>query len=129
MTKNTGRTPAIRIKSAIKRNTISKDASPALTLPPPVYKSDDYLVGGNLDPESASYSDFVLTPTQKEVEQINNLSLRLYVHGRIQYDDVFEIQHWMTFCTFLLPGGDFAICPKYNEMDNDQPNNLATKSN
>jgi hypothetical protein len=117
MFKNTGKTPAIRMRSVTYRTAVSKNQSPDLSLPPPVYKRRDFVFGGSLQPDSMSYADMVFNMTTEDVERIDNMKARVYVYGRIEYEDVSGMAHWVNFCTFLLPGGDFAICPKYNEMD------------
>jgi hypothetical protein len=127
-TKNTGRTPAIGVRSAAYRTTIFKKASPDLALSEPVYRDKDYVKQGNIAPDSARYSDLVYNLTEEDVKRIDSLEARIYVYGRIEYEDVFGTPHWMTFCTFLIPGGDFALCSKNNDMDNNQPRNLAANS-
>lgn len=70
--------------------------------------------------------DSLVSPTQGKpltetaFNEIASGRCRIYVHGRIEYSDIFRKEHWMTFCYYLAPdGGTFLVCnePRYNEMD------------
>jgi len=116
-TKNTGRTPAINIKSVTKRDVTARDAGGKFLEPPFVYRDADYVFNGNLTPDGSSYGDFVKPFTSTDLDRIISQKVRMYVHGRVEYDDVFGANHWINFCTFLLPTGAWATCPDHNEMD------------
>jgi hypothetical protein len=46
--------------------------------------------------------------------------LVVYVHGRITYRDIFDVEHWSRFCALLLSGGGWAQCTSGNEVDENQ---------
>jgi len=121
---NTGKTPALDVRSATYRTTINRRDSPSLTLPKPVYTDKDYAMGGTVFPNSHTFGDLVYLLTPEDVRRIDSMEVRIYVYGRIRYEDVFGSHHWVDFCTFLLPGSAFAIYRKYNGIDrNSEPNN------
>ncbi|MFZ0274435.1 MAG: hypothetical protein WB524_15125 [Acidobacteriaceae bacterium] len=119
--KNSGRTPAIDVRTVTGRTVVEASEVPDLSLSPPAYKRSQFVTDGNINPDSMNFSDFVLPVTVEDVDRINTMKVRVYVHGRIEYRDVFGAPHWNTFCFFFLPGGAFAIYSKYNEMDHNQP--------
>lgn len=123
-TKNTGKTPATNVSSVSYVTIVQIESSPDLALPRPTFKQKDYVPFDNISPDSTRYGDFVYNLTETDVERINGGRVRIYAWGRIQYDDVFGVHHWTTFCSFLLSGGAFAVCPKYNDADKNQPRNL-----
>jgi hypothetical protein len=64
------------------------------------------------------------TLTRQQVDAINSgNALRLYVWGRVDYEDVFANSHWFTFC-YSYDGRSITIdkdggepCPRYNDSD------------
>jgi hypothetical protein len=60
---------------------------------------------------------YLVNPNQSILDQINSGAYRVYVHGRIDYDDVFRQKHWTTFC-FHLTDGAWASCREHNDADN-----------
>jgi hypothetical protein len=127
--KNTGRTPALKVRAATYRTTIPTEVSSIFVLPDRVYAAKGYVSQGTIDPDSTRYADLVYSLTEEDVRRIDHIEVRIYVYGRIEYEDVFGTPRWTTFCTFLLPGGDFALCNKNNEIDNNQPKNLPLNPN
>jgi hypothetical protein len=118
-TKNTGRTPALNVKSCTKRDVAGRDATGGFPPPSFVCKDSDYVLDGNMNPDQWSYGDFVKPFTAIDLKRITSQQVRMYVHGGVEYDDVFGAHHWVTFCSFLLPTGAWAQCAYHNEMDKD----------
>jgi hypothetical protein len=116
--KNTGRTPALNLKGVTERTTVpvNKDGN---TFNPPdfSYKGTPSVSAGNLPPDGVVFGDFQAPFTSDDFDRVINLKVRIYLHGRIEYDDVFGVHHWLTFCSFLLPGGAYAVCAYHNEID------------
>jgi hypothetical protein len=58
-------------------------------------------------------------PSNKsDLDLITTQKLKVYLTGKVTYDDVFREHHWVTFCAFLTP--DLLIfmnCPEGNETD------------
>jgi hypothetical protein len=119
ITKNTGRTPALNVRDISAVTGIGDNNG--VFLPPDFsYRGSHYIPSGNISPDASVYSDLVY-PSISAGQQsaINSGSERLYVYGTFQYDDVFSDHHWFTFCSFLLPGGAWSICPYHNEIDHN----------
>ena len=57
-TKNTGRTPAIAVRSVSRRDVVERDKNNIFPYPSFLYTDRDYVFGGNLNPDSWSYGDF-----------------------------------------------------------------------
>ncbi len=114
--KNTGRTPALNVKD-VNAMTIQEKINGVFKSPPFSYKPEQYVRAGNLTPDGEIFSDFVEPFTAEDENRIVSEKVRVYVHGVIEYDDVFGVHHWLTYCNFLLPGQAFAICPYHNEVD------------
>jgi hypothetical protein len=120
-TKNTGRTPAINAWSVTKRDVAGREANGEFSEPPFTYKKDEYIRDGNITPDQWNYADFVKPFTSEDLKRIQTQVVRMYVHGRIEYEDVFSAHHWISFCSFLLPSGAWANCKDNNDMD-QKPN-------
>jgi hypothetical protein len=117
--RNTGRTPALNLRSAVSR--VGVEAENGIFKAPVFsYKAAQYVPSGNLTPDGEIFSDFVAPFTTEDQNRIVSMKVRIYIHGRLEYDDVFGVHHWLTFCSFLLPGQAFAICPYHNEMDQNE---------
>jgi len=115
---NTGRTPAINVRVADSREPVTKDKSGRFLLPKPIYRTADYVPSGNIPPSGEIYSDFVSDIiTQEDMNRITSQGVRIYIHGRIEYWDVYGVEHWLTFCNYLLPLGGYAVCEENNDID------------
>jgi len=42
-----------------------------------------------------------------------------YLIGRIDYADIFEIPHWVTFCFFVIRRGELQYCQEGNDQDHN----------
>jgi hypothetical protein len=119
--RNTGRTPALNVKLVFKREGfVQKEGK--FGMPNFSYKPDEYIVEGNLIPEAEVYGDTITKPLKEDdIKQVTSNQVRIFVHGRVEYDDVFGFHHWQSFCSFLLPTGAMAVCPENNDIDQNQP--------
>lgn len=95
------------------------DDTTAFPEPEFTFKPENYVNSGNLNPDSEMISDFRETLAQSARDEILANGVRIFIYGRIEYDDVFGNHHWQNFCQFLLNGGAFAMCPDHNDMDNN----------
>ena len=61
-----------------------------------------------------------------EEENARNQYIFYYIHGRIAYDDIFNVHHWNVFCLKLRLQREFNTpiqtdsCPVHNVMDKEQ---------
>ena len=57
-------------------------------------------------------------PDQSGLDRIKSGAFKIYVHGRIDYEDVFRQKHWTIYC-FRLQNGGWASCQGHNDADNN----------
>ena len=58
--------------------------------------------------------------TAEDMRQIGSGEVQAFAFGKIVYTDIFDSQHWTTFCYKFYPAiGGFAAYHQYNEADND----------
>jgi hypothetical protein len=119
--RNTGRTPALNVRTVTAKQGIEKNNGTFMR-PNVNYLNGSFVTAGNITPDGETFSDFVAPFTAEDLDRIMSDKVRIFVHGRVEYDDVFGIHHWTDFCQFLLGGGAYAICPYHNGIDNNQPN-------
>lgn len=117
--KNTGRTPALNLKSVTKLETFFPKGG-KFGKPNFQYNPGDFQPGGILEPNAELYGDFSTGPfTETDIKQITSFQIRVYIHGRLEFDDAFGIHHWRNFCALLLPTGAFSLCKFHNEIDSN----------
>jgi hypothetical protein len=126
---NSGKTPARKLIGNAVVDPVAKGGEPNFS-----YTGDKQIAAGYMAPNSMSNAD--LFPaisrstgkpgplTQPLFDGITNGDIILYVHGRIDYEDIFGLPHWTTFCWFYLPGnGQFGACAAHNDSDDYHPQN------
>ena len=58
--------------------------------------------------------------TAEDIRQIESGELQAFAFGKIVYTDIFDSQHWTTFCYRFYPATvGFTAYHQYNEADND----------
>jgi hypothetical protein len=121
--KNTGNTPARKVYGHAVVDPVSKGGQPNFS-----YESDRRFEAGIVTP-GAEYR-LTLTATtnggplpQAGFDAMQSEAMKLYTHGRIDYEDIFGEPHWFTFCLFLLVPFDehFGFCPDHNDTDDYRP--------
>lgn len=135
--KNSGKTPAINMNSISGAEFVPRDVSPRFSEP----VERPFHVGTR--PPAATigfvFSDFTLHPalpsaldrrlkfviaTEPVISLIETGSVRLYVHGRVNYADIFGRAHWTTWCTYIQEGihatNQFAACESHNDTDDSK---------
>jgi hypothetical protein len=127
---NSGRTPAMGVSHAMRVTTVLKTSTNVgMLLRKPVFDDQDFIPDGNIQPNASVHADTLFNLMPDIVSKIETSQLRMYVYGMINYSDVFKTPHWMTFCTFLLSGGEFANCSQYNDVDENLPPKSSTQPN
>jgi cytoskeletal protein RodZ len=58
--------------------------------------------------------------TQSDFDGIRSGNLRIFVHGRMTYDDIFGCAHWTSFCARLKPDLKYASCGTHNDADQNR---------
>jgi hypothetical protein len=114
---NTGRTPAIGIRSQIMSVPIPRGQEPDFTYADPpesqavLQPNGQFIVSWKATKVGEVFN-------QATLESLKSGTVRLYVYGHVSYDDVFGGQHWTRFCLHLRGDMDgFTHCKKYNEID------------
>ncbi|HTD84577.1 MAG TPA: hypothetical protein VK648_12400 [Gemmatimonadaceae bacterium] len=126
--RNTGKTPALHVHADFKLEVTRPTEKPS-------FKYDDIVVGvldsrGVIAPTVPYHlSTFPiqdkahrpLAMTQSYIDEIANGSALVWVHGRVEYKDVFRHPHWLTFCYLLSPQfKTFDVCNEHNDTDETQ---------
>lgn len=137
--KNTGKTPAKKVRTCQVARLVNRDGKQIDISCPDSSLSPGYEVifpegkrerlgnavgGNNLPPLTP---DGMLTYPIAESLRLNRKSAITY--GRVDYDDIFGIHHWATFCSIMLimpptPGGlpethSWQSCQVGNDIDNN----------
>jgi hypothetical protein len=123
--KNTGKTPARNIKARAIMEPIPKGRLPRFS-----YAGELIAHYGLLAPSALAFVRFelVMSKTTREPGLVTQAVLdelilgktTVYVHGRIDYEDIFGCPHWMTFCASMMrvPGPiTFGMCSDHNDTD------------
>lgn len=58
-------------------------------------------------------------PDQIAMDNIRNGSVQIVAFGRMDYVDIFNVQHWSTFCFRLDRGEKWQSCKEHNDADNN----------
>jgi len=57
---------------------------------------------------------------QSDLDRIRSGNVRIFVHGKMTYDDVFGCAHWSSFCTRLKSDLEYASYGKHNDADQNR---------
>ena len=116
--KNIGKSAAIKLMTCTAADFLPKEKLPTFECPGP---GKHYISGGTIFPGSWNFGDLVLTQTflQTDRDKIMSNNWNVWVYGRIQYRDVFAVEHWFNFCDHLLSGGAYSVCDQHTEIDNN----------
>jgi len=112
---NVGRTPARDFHAWMILEHVKGDAEPNLS-----YEGDRNVAASPVVPPDSPLT-FPLASelvTDAMYAAIMRGELRVMFHGKITYKDIFEGQHWLTFCQEFDPNvGKFMIYKRHNEED------------
>jgi hypothetical protein len=123
---NTGKTPALHVRSLVYETAVlTKGTVPREK--PKWIRYPDKVSGtamGNISTSTESghpFADLLVTQSlsQSDYDLIVQNKAHIFVHGKVWYCDVFNYQHWFTFCGHMLSGGAYAVCDDGNELDTD----------
>jgi hypothetical protein len=60
---------------------------------------------------------------QAEIDALRSGEQRIFVYGKMTYDDIFKQHHWTTFCSVLIAtddgGWDYMTYETYNDIDDE----------
>ena len=112
---NTGRTPAVDMRWACKVEQTTGEE--------PRFTSYEYSPAGIIPPNGTRFCDKVISSnfSSEEKTEIASGKKWFYLHGQVNYDDIFARPHWMRYCFFLTSGGAYGICQHHNDIDIELP--------
>lgn len=120
--KNTGKTLAKNVRIVFCAYGVRKGEKPNLN----VVDKEPSEGGGNfmLPPngESESYHSFNngVVLTENDVRLVNSGEVVVFAFGKIYYGDIFNCDHWTTFCvTFDPTQKRYSVYSEYNEADDN----------
>lgn len=104
---NSGRTPTLDFSIRAGMGTVSKGNAPTSTDEQRLQEKGIIAPGGAV---SSCIGD-------QSIDKADWSKYDLFVHGRLDYTDVFGYQHWTKFCFKRDADGNFIPCESGNEMD------------
>lgn len=125
--RNTGKTPALGVVGTAVADPVAKNSQPNYS-----YEGMDHFRLGVMPPNATGtipihpskhpQTGIVLPLSQGKFDEISNGRLQIFVHGRVEYKDIFQAPHWFTFCARLNVPFDerFGACADHNETDDYQ---------
>jgi hypothetical protein len=128
---NTGKTPAKNLAGVISVTVTDANATPDFSYARGYYSWDSgYLSQSTTAPtrwnalDARTRQDLILS--KPILDAIQSGDKVVTVHGRIEYDDIFRIHHWLKFCQQAAgqPTGMTVStntkCTQYNQIDDNQ---------
>lgn len=112
MISNSGKTPALKVKTNITGKLIRPDERFVPTYAAP-YNVESASV---IQPGASAGMVAIGDPfTATDVGMINDRRLIFYMYGKIRYEDIFKIEHLTTFCGYYDPmTTSFTACASYH---------------
>lgn len=65
-----------------------------------------------------AFSDWEDHHRDSLIKDVLSGTKRFYVHGILDYEDIFKCPHWLTYC-FFFNGESFIIDPEHNDTDDN----------
>ncbi len=117
---NTGKTPAKEITNVMVVEPLEGNAAPDFTREQIAFKEGK----GLATPQQKIHSS-MKAPEEKPLTDVGfknviNGKVRIYIHGILEYDDIFGHHHWITYCHYLATDGEnFNAYKEHNDTDNN----------
>ena len=120
--KNTGKTPAKKVRSSVYFQDLNAGEMPDFSRDGFSYPSGARSV--TLVPPNAPYvtrTDIFDAITQAQLDDWKSRKKIFWVAGKIFYEDIFDCKHWTTFCFYLHPSlQGYSSHEEHNDADNNQ---------
>lgn len=121
--KNTGKTPAKNILITVVKDPVPRGIPPRFS-----YEGEKVARYGLLPPNGDNFASLSIANsistkearplTAQVLDTLVSGGTIVYIHGQLSYQDIFNRDHWTTFCYFLLNPQDvvtFGACPEHND--------------
>jgi hypothetical protein len=125
--RNTGKTPARKITSRGRGEPVPKGGKPNF-----FYENIEPFAAHLMPGGESSVPIAPMTVPGTNTSVVVNKDIRdgliagtitVFVHGRLEYEDIFGKPHWVTYCASLFVpfNGQLGFCPDHNDTDDYQP--------
>jgi hypothetical protein len=115
--RNTGRSPAVNVTHRIAFAFIPQTQDFIPSFQPLALHSRLVLGSGNSSLASLDVSGGK-DAVQADLDRFK--TEKLFVWGKVCYEDVFKMRHWLHFCVHYVPEDrDWKACDTYNDQDSD----------
>lgn len=104
--RNSGRTMALNFHVSGAAEAVAKGTKPS--------KREDNFPGKGVISPDGVFSDCV---GDRLIDSSDWGKTDLAIHGRITYDDIFNVSHWTSFCYLRSKNGEFVPCDTGNDTD------------
>ena len=116
---NSGKTPARKVKGAVRMERLSAGEKPYLapSEAEKVLQETDAVMLPNMI-LALNPHPFNSIPSKSDIDILTSGKYVIYILGLITYEDIFERPHFTKFCMYLTPDlTGFKGCPNYNEAN------------
>lgn len=126
--RNSGKTPARKIVVGVIGQPVKAGDNPTFSYEPSknlsfgtLFPNSSVTLPLNMSKEPDTGTVFPLS--QETLDAIAKGQLAIYVHGRADYEDIFGVPHWTTFCGKLNAtfDGHYGACQDHNDTDDYKP--------
>ncbi|MGO9554356.1 MAG: hypothetical protein ACLP2U_04950 [Syntrophobacteraceae bacterium] len=121
--RNTGKTPAKNVATITICDTIEKNIAPSFDAESNIWNDQSRSV---MTPQQVAFIEVHVHDDLQDVARdaiindVLNGVKRAYVHGRVEYEDIFGKPHWLTFCYFYDPiAKGYRNYSQHNDTDNN----------
>jgi hypothetical protein len=123
--KNTGKTPARKVKPSLFYEVLAPDVtfSPQAFIPPSASQRTVVVLQPSMPFEltvTVRTKDDLADEriTKHDLDTLKMGKMRFYLHGRLEYEDIFGVSHFTTYCFYMSASLDeFTGCSTYNDAN------------
>jgi hypothetical protein len=122
--KNTGSTPALKLRVNVYYQVVPRGKEPDFSLDARIATATHFsegVLGAGRELENEVHVCFgevndSQTVTRKDISEFKKSVF--FVIGNLTYEDIFGVRHWATMCSFLeQPDGEYGTYKSHNECD------------
>jgi len=111
---NTGRTPAKNANLGLNVEAVEKNREPAFNFPDPTGSSAVIFPNGDYG------NSGLFNLSRDNWQHVLNGELRVWAYGKVIYNDIFGLHHWIRYCYVFDPRNLFALHGQHNEIDDNE---------